>query len=264
MRIVCRWCKRSEASSASWARRASSKAMASRREGPSLFGGTGTPSSAHGSKPVVTALLGWQDPIVVRPPANPKGTADPYTPPTMWELILWGVGIAVFVTGALLYRRWHLHWGATAAEAAVPMPGDYLLPRAPFQATRAISIEAPPAQAWPWIVQIGLGRAGFYSYDLLDNRGRPSADRILPAWQTLELGAVAAPMANPPNERTSFRVAGFEPERWLLWAKPGSTWAWRLAGRQRRDPPRRPAQKPRTDCPGRSSALPCWRWPTSR
>ena len=147
----------------------------------------------------------------------------------MWELILWGVGIAVFVTGALLYRRWHLHWGATAAEVAAPMPGDDLLPRAPFQATRAISIEAPPAQVWPWIVQIGLGRAGFYSYDLLDNRGRPSADRILPAWQTLELGAVAAPMANPPNERTSFRVAGFEPERWLLWAKPGSTWAWRLA-----------------------------------
>ncbi len=145
------------------------------------------------------------------------------------ELIFWGAGIAVLVAGAFFYRRWHLRWGATDAEVAAAMPGDELLPRAPFKATRAISIEAPPALVWPWIVQIGFGRAGFYSYDLLDNLGRPSADRILPEWQALEIGAVAAPMANPPTEKNSFRVAGFEAERRLLWAKPNSTWVWTLA-----------------------------------
>jgi hypothetical protein len=146
----------------------------------------------------------------------------------MRELILWGAGIVALMAGAAVYRRWHLRWGATAGEVAAPMAGDDLLPRAPFRATRAITIAAPPERVWPWIVQIGLGRAGFYSYDLLDNRGRPSADRILPEWQALEIGAVAAPMADPPNERNSFRVAGFAPERWLLWSKPGSTWAWKL------------------------------------
>ena len=81
---------------------------------------------------------------------------------------------------------------------------------------------------WPWIVQIGFDRAGFYSYDLLDNLGRPSAERILPDLQHVAEGDLAAPMASPPDERNSFRVFGFEPNRWLGWAKPGSTWVWRL------------------------------------
>ncbi|MCU0293864.1 MAG: hypothetical protein MUF10_18085 [Thermoanaerobaculaceae bacterium] len=145
-----------------------------------------------------------------------------------------GTAIIAAATGVVLvgtfawYRRWHLRWGATDEEIAAPMPGDDVLSRAPFRATRAITIDAAPEQVWPWIVQIGFGRGGFYSYDLLDNLGRPSADCILPEHQHLEIGGVAAPMASPPNERNSFRVAGFEPNRWLLWVKPGSSWAWRL------------------------------------
>jgi len=81
---------------------------------------------------------------------------------------------------------------------------------------------------WPWLVQIGFGRAGFYSYDLLDNLGRPSANRVLDEWQNIAVGDLAAPMANPPMEATSFRVVGFEEPQWLLWEKPGSTWAWVL------------------------------------
>ena len=80
---------------------------------------------------------------------------------------------------APLYRHWHLRWGATNAEAAAAMPGDEIVPDASLTATRAITIAAPPEQVWPWIVQIGTGRAGFYSYDLFDNATRPSADRIL-------------------------------------------------------------------------------------
>ena len=61
-------------------------------------------------------------------------------------------------------------------EVAEPLPGDASLPRAQFRATRAISIDAPPDAVWPWLVQVGALRAGWYSNDLLDNLGRPSAD----------------------------------------------------------------------------------------
>src|SRR6266702_3453196 len=74
---------------------------------------------------------------------------------------------------APLYRSWHLRWGATDAEVAATMPGDDLLPRAQFHPTRAITIDAPPAAVWPWLVQVGFVRAGFYSNDLLDNFARP-------------------------------------------------------------------------------------------
>jgi hypothetical protein len=82
--------------------------------------------------------------------------------------------LPVFAT-APLYRRWHLQWGATPAEAARSFPGDSLQPHAQFKATRAISIDAPPDAVWPWLVQAGGGRAGWYSNDLLDNLGHPSA-----------------------------------------------------------------------------------------
>lgn len=57
-------------------------------------------------------------------------------------------------------RRRHLTWGATPAEVAAPMPGDGLLPRAQYRCTRAITIDVPPEQVWPWLVQVGYGRAG--------------------------------------------------------------------------------------------------------
>ena len=128
---------------------------------------------------------------------------------------------------APLVRPWHLHWGATDAEVASTMPGDDLLHHAQFEATRAITIAAPPAAVWPWIVQIGFRRAGFYSYDLFDNLGHPSADRIVPEFQDVRIGDRVA-MAEPVNDVTSFAVAGFAIGQWMLWRKPDSTWAWRL------------------------------------
>lgn len=67
-------------------------------------------------------------------------------------------------------------------------PGDELLPGARAQATHAIDIDAPPERVWPWLVQMGRGRGGWYSWDLLDNGGVRSADRIVPALQTLAVG----------------------------------------------------------------------------
>lgn len=136
--------------------------------------------------------------------------------------------LPAFLT-APLYRRWHRHWGATTAEVTAPLPGDALLPQAQFRSTRAITIHAPPAAVWPWLVQVGCLRAGFYSNDLLDNLGYPSATTILPDLQNLEIGQwVPMSPTPPPSERTAFKVDSFELDRWLLWTKPDGTWAWRL------------------------------------
>ena len=128
---------------------------------------------------------------------------------------------------APLYRSWHLRWGATDAEVAARMPGDDLVPHAPFRPTRAVTIGAPPAAVWPWLVQVGVGRAGFYSNDLLDNLARPSLSRIDPRLQKLEIGQWVS-MSPTPSEDTAWKVDSFETNEWLLWSKPDSTWCWVL------------------------------------
>jgi hypothetical protein len=130
---------------------------------------------------------------------------------------------------APFYRRRHLVWGATRAEQFTEMPGDDLFPLAQYRSTRAISISAAPEDVWPWLVQVGCGRAGFYSHDLLDNLARPSATTILPALQHLEIGQwVPMSPSATPTDRTALRVRSFEVGQRLLWAKPDSSWEWRL------------------------------------
>jgi hypothetical protein len=80
--------------------------------------------------------------------------------------------------------------GATAEEAVRPLPGDHVVAKADYLATRAITINAPPQDVWPWLVQIGSGRAGWYTYDRLDNAGVPSAIEIVPDLQHLQVGDV--------------------------------------------------------------------------
>jgi hypothetical protein len=128
---------------------------------------------------------------------------------------------------APLYRRWHQRWGATDDEVRASMPGDDLIDDVAYLATRAITIDAPAEAVWPWLVQVGCLRAGFYADDLLDNLGHPSARTIVPELQHLEVGQWV-PMSPTPSDTTAFRVAGFEPNRWLLWHQPLSTWSWTL------------------------------------
>src|ERR1700726_1185039 len=87
-----------------------------------------------------------------------------------------------------LYRPWHLKWGATAEDLARSMSGDDIVRRPIFNATRVVTIDARPEDIWPWIVQIGFGRAGWYSIDLFDNLGRHSSERIMPELQHMEVG----------------------------------------------------------------------------
>jgi hypothetical protein len=130
---------------------------------------------------------------------------------------------------APLYRRWHQRWGASSAEIAAALPGDAFLPRAQFRSTRAITIDAPPEAVWPWLVQAGCLRAGWYSNDLLDNLAHPSATTIVPALQHLEIGQWVPMAPSPtPSEVTAFKVHSFDVNRWLLWSKPDSTWVWQL------------------------------------
>lgn len=142
------------------------------------------------------------------------------------------VGVAMAVGGAtaayLLYLRpWQLRWGATDEEVERSMPGDEIVERPTFDATRAVTIRARPEEIWPWIVQIGVTRAGWYSYDLLDNLGRPSAWTILPQFQDSKIGDVV-PMS--PDGKQGPYVKDFERERWMLWwdGKDGMSWAWGL------------------------------------
>jgi len=108
-----------------------------------------------------------------------------------------------------------------------PLPGDEVLPRASYVATRAVTIKAPVEHVWPWLVQVGCLRAGFYSDDLLDNLGRPSARTIRPELQRLAVGQLV-PMSPSATEATSFRVASDDAPTQLLWTKPDSTWSWQL------------------------------------
>ncbi len=100
-----------------------------------------------------------------------------------------GLSLGIFLAGyLLLYRPQELRWGATDAEVARAMPGDQIQPQPIESVTRAVTIDARPEQIWPWLVQIGYGRAGWYGYDWIDNAGMPSAGRIIPALQHLRAG----------------------------------------------------------------------------
>jgi hypothetical protein len=115
-------------------------------------------------------------------------------------------GYAVGVRPALLRS------GATEEEVAGPYPGADLVPGGKRSATMAATIDAPPARLWPWLVQMGCDRAGWYSWDRLDNAGVPSAERMHPEWQDLALGDR---LASSPSGKTWFAVAAIEPERFL-------------------------------------------------
>jgi hypothetical protein len=114
----------------------------------------------------------------------------------------------------LLARPRHLRWGATDQESRRPLPGDDLLANPDLAATRAITVRAPAQEVWPWIAQLGQGRGGFYSYDILENLvgcGIHSADRVVPEWQTLKVGDQVKLHPEVPLE-----VAVVEPGRALV------------------------------------------------
>lgn len=150
-----------------------------------------------------------------------------------------GVGaLAILATliSSPITRRWYRRWGATDEEDRMVLPGDEVVPGARLCSTRAITLPAPPASVWPWLVQLGQERGGLYSYELLENmvgcRMR-NADRIVPAWQHLAAGDTVR--LGPPGY-PYYRVHAIDRERALVLRahhprtdEPGpGTWAFVL------------------------------------
>ena len=120
-------------------------------------------------------------------------------------------------------RPAQLRRGATDAELARSMPGDALSVRPSFLATRAITIDATPAIIWPWLLQMGYGRAGFYGYDILENigsaRGIRSAERIVPELQQIAVGD-----ALPLSAAGGLVVNAIAPNRFIVWSGTSGTY----------------------------------------
>ncbi len=123
-----------------------------------------------------------------------------------------------------ILRRPILTWGATAEEAAARLPGDELLEHADGVATRAITIDAPAAAVWPWLVQMGPApRGGAYTYDWIENLlglNMHSADHVLPEFQHPEVGDTIG------YGKNQMRVERVEPEHVLAWRSEDGNWVW--------------------------------------
>jgi hypothetical protein len=136
-----------------------------------------------------------------------------------------GLSLSIFLGGYLLiYRPRQLRWGASDEEHTRAMPGDEIQPHPVFDTTRAITIQARPEQIWPWLMQIGYGRAGWYGYDWFDNDRMKSVDRIIPAWQHLSVGDTISIMKG-----VDYQVVAVEPNHFLVWASPDGGWSMAVA-----------------------------------
>jgi hypothetical protein len=159
--------------------------------------------------------------------------ADKRFNPTIIEENLGAVSIAACIMASPLLRPWYCNWGATKAEVKMSLPGDELVPHPKLETTRAITIQTPAAEIWPWLVQLGQGRGGLYSYEWLENLigcDMRNADRILPEHQDLKVGDK---VRLGPEGYPYFDVAVIEPG-WALILRgdmPGeqtitTTWIW--------------------------------------
>lgn len=136
---------------------------------------------------------------------------------------------AVLAIGASLQIR------ATPDEYARTLAGDDLIPQPIGSVNHAITIHRPPHDVWPWLAQMGAGRAGWYAYDFIDNGGHHSAERILPEYQQIGVGSVLPAL---PGVKDVFVVVRCEPDHSLVlsWRLPNgryqTTWAFVLEQQQ--------------------------------
>jgi len=142
-------------------------------------------------------------------------------------LVLFGISLVFAVLAVCGSRQVR----ATPDERARTLAGDDLIPQPIGAVNHAITIRRPPRDVWPWLVQMGSGRAGWYAYDFIDNGGRHSAERILPEFQNIHVGSVFPSL---PGAKDIFVVAQCEPEHSLVlsWRLPNgqylNTWAFVL------------------------------------
>jgi hypothetical protein len=145
------------------------------------------------------------------------------------KLLLVSFGIIALVTALTICSSMQIR--ATSAERVKALPGDDLIPQPIGAVNHAITIHRSPHEVWPWLVQMGSGRAGWYAYDFIDNGRHHSAERILPEYQNISVGSVFPAL---PGATDVFTVAQCERERSLVlsWRLPDgryqTTWAFVL------------------------------------
>ncbi|TYK52450.1 SRPBCC family protein [Actinomadura decatromicini] len=125
-------------------------------------------------------------------------------------------------------RKRCLTWGATGDEASMTMPGDDLLAEPAVLATRAITVHAPADAVWPWLVQMGSGRGGAYTYDWIENLlglDMHSAKEVLPEFQNLQVGETYP--LGPKGPR--LRVEILDPDHALVFRSEDGNWVWAFA-----------------------------------
>lgn len=161
-------------------------------------------------------------------------------------LALLALAASVLLLYFFIARPFQLRWGASNEEVQRSMPGDELNHTPDVLATRAITIQATPQQIWPWLMQMGYGRAGLYGYDLFrkfgDSNAQPGADRILPQFQEYHVGDTL-----PLGPVTTLQFQAIQPHEYIVWSDAAAhsvfTWALvpvddahtRLVSRMRRD-----------------------------
>jgi hypothetical protein len=139
-----------------------------------------------------------------------------------------GTGLVIAGAAAVaLYfrfaRPWHLHWGATEQEVSGTVAGDELMPNPDIVATRAVEIDAPAPAIWPWLVQMGPGRGGAYTYDWIERRlgiDIHNTDRIIPEFQHLQVGDEI------PMPSYTMRVERLDPEQAMVIRSSNHAWVW--------------------------------------
>ena len=142
-----------------------------------------------------------------------------------------------FVTGVTLLRPWHQNWGATTEEVSRIMIGDDRAPSRRHFINHVVSVNAPPERVWPWLIQLGEDRAGFYSYDFLERlagTGIHNVYEIRPEWQSRKVSDFVR--SCPPDwlggrwkDLTGWKVGAVEPNRLLYLELWGPMWI-ELAG----------------------------------
>ena len=137
--------------------------------------------------------------------------------------------VLAFEGAALVYlsfgRRACLTWGSTEEELGRSMPGDELLPEPDVLATRSVTIDAPAASIWPWLMQMGSGRGGVYTYDWIENLfglDMHSINEIRPEFQDRKVGDAERLGKSGPV----MRVNTLDPEQSMVLASDEGTWVW--------------------------------------
>jgi hypothetical protein len=139
---------------------------------------------------------------------------------SLLALMLVAAAVAAYLSWI---RPWQVRWCVTEDEIRRPMPGDDILGPGAGSTTRAVTIQAPADQVWPWLAQLGYGKAGWYSYDWLDNDGQPSAGQIQPQWQLLQPGDQILMMPG-----SGFDVVSVEDGHCFVARAPDGTTSWCL------------------------------------